>query len=218
MLAMVSRGATAGGGRLFPVRGSADASAPACMVAAMKRLAWTVVLLIGTWSNLARAQEVDAAGPKRVELAGKVGFWMPMEDADDYADGSLGLRLHGAYWVVPAFAIGGAVDWVAVSEEDGVDDLTYYGVGITGLVTTPAPSRVKPFGELGIGRYTLDSDAFDDSESAIGFRLGGGATVELAPSLAFVGEVAYSTVDFDFGLVNVDAAALVLEVGVAARL
>lgn len=187
----------------------------------MKRLVCGAVCAVGVaWAGAAAAQEapVDAAGPRRVELAGKVGMWMPMDDADDYADGSLGVRLHGVYWVVPAFAIGAAIDWVFVNEEDGVDDLTYYGIGIDGLVTMPGPARVKPFGELGIGRYTLDADSFDDSESDIGFRLGGGATLEMSPGLVLVGEVAYTTVDFDFGLASIDVAALILEVGIAARL
>jgi hypothetical protein len=185
----------------------------------MRTIACWLLLTAGmAWSATARAQEMDAAGPKRVELAGKVGMWMPMDDADDYADASVGLRLHGAYWVVPAFAIGGALDWVVVNEEEDVTDVTYYGIGITGLVTMPGPSRVKPFGELGIGRYTLDSDDFDDSESDIGFRLAGGATLEMSPNLVLVGDLAYSTVDFDFGFVGLDVAALVFEVGIAARL
>lgn len=182
-------------------------------------MACVVVMTVGVgWAGAARAQAVDAAGPKRVELAGKVGMWMPMDDADDYADASLGVRVHGAYWVVPAFAIGGAVDFVAVNEEEDFADLTFYGIGITGLVTMPGPARVKPFGELGIGRYTIDSDDFDDSESDIGFRLGGGASFEMSPNLALLGEIAYSTVDFDFGLGSVDVASLVFEVGLAARL
>ena len=185
----------------------------------MKRIAFVVVMTIGLgWTGTARAQAVDAGGPKRVELAGKAGMWMPMDDADDYADASLGLRLHGAYWVVPAFAIGGAIDFVAVNEEEEVTDLTYYGFGITGLVTMPGPARVKPFGELSIARYTIDSDDFDDSESDIGFRLGGGATLEMSPNLALIGEIAYSTVDFDIGFGSIDVAALILEVGVALRL
>jgi opacity protein-like surface antigen len=185
----------------------------------MKRIACVVVMTVGVgWAGAARAQEVDAAGSKRVELAGKVGMWMPMDDADDYADASLGVRVHGAYWVVPAFAIGGAVDFVAVNEEEEVADLTFYGIGITGLVTMPGPARVKPFGELGIGRYTIDSDDTDDAESDIGFRLGGGASFEMSPNLALLGEIAYSTVDFDLGLVSIDVASLAFEVGVAARL
>ncbi len=186
----------------------------------MKRIVCSAVCaVVVAGAGVAVAQEaVDGAGPKRVELAGKVGMWLPMDDADDYADASLGVRLHGAYWIVPAFAIGGAIDWVAVNEEAEGADLTYYAIGITGLVTTPNPARVKPFGEIGIGRYTLDSDEADDSESEIGFRLGGGASLEMAPNLALLGEVAYSTADFDFGLVSIDVAALILEVGVAVRL
>jgi hypothetical protein len=183
----------------------------------MKRIACVVVMMLGVgWAAAARAQ--DAAAPNRVELAGKVGMWMPMDDADDYADASLGMRVHGAYWVVPAFAIGGAVDFVAVNEEEDVGDLTFYGIGITGLVTMPGPARVKPFGEVGIGRYTIDSDDVDDAESDIGFRLGGGASFEMSPNLALLGEIAYSTVDFDLGLLSVDVASLTFEVGLAARL
>lgn len=187
----------------------------------MKRIVLVVACaaVVG-WAGAARAQgaPADAAGPRRVELGGKAGMWIPMDDAEDSADASLGVRVHGAYWVVPAFAIGGAIEWVFVSEDEGVDDLTYYGIGLTGLVTMPGSSRVKPFGELTISRYTLDADSFDESESDIGFRLAGGATLEMSPGLLLMGDLAYSTVDFDFGLVSVDAAALILEVGVAARL
>jgi hypothetical protein len=171
-------------------------------------------------AGVAGAQEapVDAPATHRFELGGRAGMWMPMDDADDYADSSLGLRLHGAYWVVPMFAIGGAFDWVVVNEESDTADLTYYGFGIDGLITTPNPTRVKPFGELEIGRYTVDSDDFDDSESDIGFRVGGGATMQMSPGMVLMGDVAYSTVDFDFGLLSIDTAALILEVGLAARL
>jgi hypothetical protein len=186
----------------------------------MKRIAcviaWTALAGL---PRLAAAQEapVDGSAAPRIELGARLGMWMPMDDADDYSDASLGVRLHGVYWVVPMFAIGAAVDWVAVNEEEGVSDLTYYGIGITGLITTPAPSRVKPFGELSVGRYTLDSDDVDDSESDIGFRLGGGVSLEMAPNLALLADVAYSTVEFDFGLVSLDVAAFILEGGVAAR-
>lgn len=186
----------------------------------MKRIASIIAwaALAGSPAPAAADQApMDGAAPARIELGARVGMWMPMDDADDYADASLGARLHAVYWVVPMFAIGGAFDWVAVSEEDGVDDLTYYGIGITGLVTTPAPSRVKPFGELSVARYTLDSDDVDDSESDIGFRLGGGLSVEMSPSLALLADVAYSTVEFDFGLVDIDVGAFILEGGVAAR-
>lgn len=185
----------------------------------MKRMACAVVTMMAM-AGAARAQEapVDAPATHRFELGGRAGMWMPMDDADDYADASLGIRVHGAYWVVPMFAIGGAFDWVPVNEEDGVADLTYYGFGIDGILTTPNPARVKPFGEIEIARYTIDSDDFDDSESDIGFRLGGGATMEMSPSMVLMGDVAYSTVDFDFGVFSVDTAALILEVGLAARL
>lgn len=187
----------------------------------MQRFACAVVMAMATaTAGTARAQQapVDAASQHRFELGGRAGMWMPMDDADDYADASLGLRLHAAYWVVPMFAIGGAFDWVPVNEESGISDLTYYGFGIDGLLTTPNPARVKPFGEIEIARYTIDSDDFNDSESDIGFRLGGGATLELSPSMVLMGDVAYSTVDFDFGLASIDTAAFILEVGLAARL
>jgi hypothetical protein len=176
-------------------------------------------MLMGT-AGVAAAQEgpVDAPATHRFELGGRAGMWMPMDDADDYADNSLGLRLHGAYWVAPMFAIGGAFEWVVVNEAADTADLTYYGFGIDGLITTPNPTRVKPFGELEIGRYTVDSDDFDDSESDIGFRVGGGATMQMSPGMVLMGDIAYSTVDFDFGLFSIDTAAVILEVGLAARL
>ncbi len=185
----------------------------------MTRIACAVVMMMAM-AGVARAQQapVDAPATHRFELGGRAGLWMPMDDADDYADSSLGLRVHGAYWVVPMFAIGGAFEWVAVNEEADTADLNYYGFGIDGLLTTPNPARVKPFGEIEIGRYTIDSDTFDDSESDIGFRLAGGATMEMSPSVVLMGDLAYSTVDFDLGLISIDTAALILEVGVAARL
>ena len=184
-----------------------------------RRLARAVVcslslLLLGP--GAAAAQETGG-GEGRVELGGNVGMWIPQDDAEDYADASVGLRLRGAYWVVPAFAVGGAVDWVFVNEDAEVADLNYYGFSITGMVTAPWQARVKPYGELSLGLYTLDSDDLD-SESDVGFRLGGGARVGLSPAMSLLAGVAYSTAEFDYGIVSVDVAAFILEVGLAARL
>jgi hypothetical protein len=172
------------------------------------------LVLAAAWSASARADEVPF---RRVELGGNLGLWSPMDDADDYADASPGLRLHGHYWITPMVAVGGAFDWVFVNEDGDQGDVTYYGFGVSGLLTTPHPAKVKPFGELGIERYTLDAEGVD-AESDIGFRLAGGATVELSPGLALIGDLAYSTVNIDYGLVSVDVAALILEAGLSVRL
>jgi len=156
------------------------------------------------------------ARARRFEAGATATLWFPRADADDYADASPGVRAKLAYWVMPMVAVAGSFDWVFVNEETGGSAITYYGIGVGGLITTPRPARIKPFGEAQLVRYTLDNDA-GVSETAYGFHLGGGARMQLRPSLTLVGQASYSAVSFQVGFFNLDVSALILEAGVSAQ-
>lgn len=165
------------------------------------------------WAGVAWAEPPGET--RRFEAGANLGVWMPQDDADDNADESLGIRARMVYWITPMIGVGGSVDYVFVNEDPDGDDVDFYGIGVSGVITTPRPARIKPFGELELKRYTLDPPTLD-SESDFGFHLGGGARMALSPGMVLVGEASYSTVELDFGFVNFEASAFILEVGIAA--
>lgn len=140
-------------------------------------------------------------------------IWVPQGDSDDTSDTSLGIRGHFTYKFKEWIAGIGTFDYVFVNE-DGDTDITYYNISFGARVIKSRPGQLEPYGELLIGYHVLDGEGID-SESALGFRLGGGILYPLSQSMQLVAGLAYSTVEFDFGLVNVDVDALVLEVGAA---
>lgn len=178
----------------------------------MARLA---LLLVIFGTATAHAQE-PAAEPK-LFVGGSATVWLPQGDADDTSNTSLGVRPVVGYWLRPFIAIIGAFDYIFVSEkEDVTGDITFYSISLGIRMTTPKPAQLKPYGELLLGRYTLDAEGID-SQSDIGFRIGGGATYALGSNLAFTAGLGYSSVSIDVGFGDADIDALVLEVGLQGR-
>ena len=135
---------------------------------------------------------------KRTAGGGSLTVWVPQGDSDDTSDTSLGIRGHFTYKFKEWIAGIGTFDYVFVNE-DGDTDITYYNISFGGRVIKSRPGQLEPYGELLIGYHVLD----------------GGILYPLSQSMQLVAGLAYSTVEFDFGLVNVDVDALVLEVGAA---
>jgi hypothetical protein len=178
----------------------------------MARLALLLVLL-GTAT--AHAQE-PAAEPK-LFVGGSATVWLPQGDADDTSDTSLGVRPVVGYWLRPFIAIIGAFDYIFVNEDANASDATFYSISLGARMTTPKPAQLKPYGELLLGRYTLDADNLDDSQSDIGFRIGGGATYAMGDNVVFTAGLGYSSVSIDVAFGDIDIDALVLEVGLQGR-
>src|SRR5688572_19452203 len=135
------------------------------------RSIWVIGLVV---SSVAHAQEPAPPAEPPITLGASLTVWLPQGDADDFSDTSLGVRPHFAYRLRPYVAIVATLDYVFVNENEGVDSITYYAISAGGRLIKSRPGQLEPFGELLIGWHKLDAEAIDDS--AIGFRIGGGAT------------------------------------------
>ena len=190
-----------------------ESDRPVCKLGAMRRIVIALAMAGLVPSTAARADEPQVA-PK-YEVGGSLNIWLPQGDADDVAGTSLGVRPQFTYWIRPWIGIAASFDWVFVDADADVGDVTYYSISAGARITMSRPARIRPYGELMLGRYTLEADGLDDSE--LGFRLGGGATYALGTSLGLNAGLGYSTVSMDTGFFDIDIDALILEVGVSGR-
>jgi opacity protein-like surface antigen len=176
-----------------------------------------VVLVLVVSSSVALAQVVPPPmiDEPKMTAGGSVVVYVPQGDADDTSDTSLGLRGHFTYKFKPWLAALGTFDYVFVNE-DGDSDITYYNLSAGARFIKPRPGQIEPYGEVLLGYHVLDAEGLD-SESAIGFRFGGGILYPVGQKLLANLALNYSTVSFDVGLVDVDVDALILEVGIAAK-
>jgi hypothetical protein len=180
----------------------------------MRRIEVTMAMVMAA-SSAARAE--DAQPQPRITVGGSMTVWLPQDDADDLSDPSIGVRPQLTFWVLPQVGISASFDWVFVNEEDGSDDTTYYVVSVGGRATMARPLRVKPYGELMLGWHKLETTNVDESD--LGFRLGGGALIELGSNAIATAGIGYSTVTIDTGLfgIEVDIEAFVFELGAGGR-
>lgn len=171
-----------------------------------------IVSAIISFSSSAHAEKVGG-----MQAGGAAMVVLPQADADDISDTSLGIRGTFVYWAHKNVGAVASFDYVFVNEEDlpfyDQVDLTFYSVNVGARFTSSERSKLQPFGEVMIGRHTsaFDSPGADDSESDIGFRIGGGAIYRFQPGLALTGQLSYTTAEIE----NSDIAGIMLEVGVA---
>lgn len=180
---------------------------------------WLLVLVMLAWSAVTASAQV--VPPPMIEepkmtLGASGTIWVPQGDADDTSDTSLGLRAHFTYrvneWIAPI----GTLDLVFVNE-DGDADVSYYSLSAGARVIKARPGQLEPYGEALLGYHVLDVEGAD-SESEIGFRIGGGILYPVGQKMLANVALNYSAVSFDFGLADVDVNALIFEVGIAMRL
>lgn len=152
----------------------------------------------------------------KMTIGGSATLWLPQDDAEDTSDESLGLRAHFTYKFKDWLAGIGTFDYVFVNEEtDG--DATYYNLNAGARFIKSRPGQIEPYGEVLLGYYVLDAEGAD-SESEIGFRIGGGILYPFSQTLLANAGLNYSTVSFDFGLADFDVAAIILELGIAVKI
>jgi hypothetical protein len=175
-----------------------------------------LVLVILALSSVARAQEPEPP-PQKVDIGVSLTIWVPQADADDFSNTSLGIRPQLAFWVQRYLAIVAAFDFVFVDTKQGVGDVTYYSISLGGRLTTPRHARVKPFGELLIGRYKIETDAGDDAN--LGFRLGGGVMWHAGRNMVGNAGLAFSSASLDPGGFggNLSIEALIFDIGFSGR-
>lgn len=173
-----------------------------------------IALLLGSTASAQVVPGEMIAEPKMM-AGGGLTLWIPQGDAGDTADASFGLRGSFLYKVRPWLGVIGTVDYVFVSEDEGVPDLSYYAISAGARFIKSRPGQLEPYGEILLGYHALDADD-NDSESALGVRFGGGVHYPVSNRLIANFGLSYSTVEFDFGLVDIDVDAFVLEAGINA--
>jgi opacity protein-like surface antigen len=155
-----------------------------------------------------------AANEAQIEATGIVA--LPQADADDTTETSLGLGAGVVYRVHPNVAVTGSFDYVFANAKDDVvpDDyrIYFYSLNLGVRVITRERVGLQPFGELSLGRHTAGYDGPDDgdSQSDIGFRIGGGVTHRTG-AVAFVGKLRYSSAEIE----NADIEGFLIDLGIA---
>jgi opacity protein-like surface antigen len=178
---------------------------------------WLLVAAILS-STTAAAQVVpgEMVEEPKMMAGGGLTLWIPQGDADDTSDPSLGIRGTFLYKARPWVGVVGSIDYVFVNEDDAIaGDITYYSLAVGARFIKPRPGQIEPYGELLLGYHALDIEDVD-SESDIGFRLGGGIFYPVSNKLLANFGLSYSAVEFDFGGVDVSVDAFVFEAGINA--
>ncbi len=171
-----------------------------------------VVAAIVSISSSAHGEKVGG-----MQAGGAAMLVLPQGDADDVSDTSPAIRATFVYWAHKNVGVVGSFEYIFVNEEDipfyDNVDLTFYSINVGARFTTSERSKLQPFGELLLGRHTsaFDSPVGEDSDSDIGFRMGGGALYRFQPGLALTGQVSYTSAEID----NADIDGMMIEVGVA---
>jgi hypothetical protein len=163
------------------------------------------------------AATAHAEEQPRMAVGASALLILPQADADDFTETSLGLRASFVYWWHPHVGAVGSFDYVFVQEDgDAVPDgaaIGYRSINLGGRVRSDDGAPTVWFGELLIGRHTrtYDDDFVDQSDSDLGFQLGGGVTHRIGPAILVTGQLTYSTVEIE----DADLAAFILAGGVA---
>ncbi|MDQ3335977.1 MAG: porin family protein [Myxococcota bacterium] len=152
----------------------------------------------------------------KMTVGGSLVVYVPQGDADDTSDTSLGIRGHFTYKFRPFLAGIGTFDYVFVNE-DGDAAITYYNISAGARFIKPRPGLIEPYGEVLLGYHAFDAEGID-TETALGFRIGGGILYPFSNKLLANLALNYSAASFDVGFADVDVNALILEVGVAIKI
>jgi opacity protein-like surface antigen len=143
------------------------------------------LLLLG--ASAANAARTGSTGSTWLGVSGGAGI--PTGDYGDAAGTGWHLGVTGTRMLNDQFGIGGDAGYHAWGPSEDVEDALAPGEEISwsavqatahGILMFPTRSNVKPYARFGLGLYNVGFDFespsgdFDDSESKLGFNLGGG--------------------------------------------
>jgi opacity protein-like surface antigen len=153
------------------------------------------------------------------------GLSIPSGDFGDAAKLGYNGGLSGTYMIDPMWGVGADFGYHAWDAKDEVNEGVDFLLGTTGsevkfsamqytahvMWVAPGESSVKPWGKLGVGSYSVKTavetplgDA-DDSESKVGFNIGGGAMFKAGTNMGIGLGATYhmiNTKDEDTGATN----------------
>lgn len=170
----------------------------------MKKIVTGLVALAAVaLAGSAQAQAVPAS-PFSVEVRGGLAF--PTGDLDDVADSGITVGANGTFMFTPMLGLYAGFTYNSFGfSEEGEDvfegSINTYGLdaGLKAMFTTPT-LPVSPFlkGGLVYHKAQIEIEGVDlgdegESESGLGFEVGGGVMIPLGPRLSFTPGVSYTS-------------------------
>lgn len=154
---------------------------------------------------------VAFAGTARAQTAlplsfeGRVGAVLPTGDWGELAKTGIGLNGNVTFNVTPVVGIYGGYTWNRFGVDDdlgAVDDAKFteqgFDVGLKARFASPTGMPVTPFFRGGAIIHKIrvsDDDASFSGDYKVGFDVGGGVEIPLAPRIMLTPQVGYSQFD-----------------------
>lgn len=141
-------------------------------------------------------------------IGGTAGFSLPFGDFADQANVGFNIGIIGDYYAAPNWAFGGEISWHTFGGNDDLEkglsaelgipvDFEVRVLPIVGHVKYLIPAEtMSPYARAGLGLFNLNfeteagTSSSDDSETKLGFLLGGGVTF-LGSRVSYGGEAFY---------------------------
>jgi opacity protein-like surface antigen len=171
----------------------------------MKKITTGLVALAAVaLAGSAQAQAIPVS-PFSVEVRGGLAF--PTGDLDDIADSGISVGANGTFMFTPMLGLYAGFTYNAFGLPEEADDLDIdgsvntYGLdaGVKAMFATPT-LPVTPFLKGGLVYHKISADIEDvelgeelESDSGLGFEVGGGVMVPLGPRLSFTPGVSYTS-------------------------
>ena len=171
----------------------------------MKKIATGLVALAAVaLAGSAQAQAIPVS-PFSVEVRGGLAF--PTGDLDDFADSGITVGANGTYMFTPMLGLYAGFTYNAFGLPEEADELDIdgsvntYGLdaGLKAMFATPT-LPVTPFLKGGLVYHKIEVEIEDvdlgeelESDSGLGFEVGGGVMVPLGPRLSFTPAVSYTS-------------------------
>ena len=151
------------------------------------------------------AGEANAQLPIPLSVEGRLDYAVPVRDFDDFVDEGMSWGVGAALGVSPGLGIYGTYSQTEFALEDLEDsevEDSGFSVGLT--TALPSVSGLSPWVGAGlvIHEFDLDDDTDgdeDDIEEDLGFEVGGGLAVPLAPNIRLTPGIGYRQYGVDVG-------------------
>jgi opacity protein-like surface antigen len=152
------------------------------------------------------AGEANAQLPVPLSVEGRLDYAVPVRDFDDFVDEGMSWGAGASLGISPGLGIYGTYSQTEFELED-VEDAEVQDAGFSvGLTTAlPSVSGISPWVGAGLVIHELDlddeTDEGDDDgiEEDLGFEVGGGLALPLAPNIRLTPGIGYRQYGVDVG-------------------
>ncbi len=152
------------------------------------------------------AGQANAQLPIPLSVEGRLDYAVPVRDFDDFVDEGMSWGVGAALGVSPGVGIYGTYSQTEFQLED-IDDAEVQDEGFSVGLTTPLPSLsgLAPWVGAGLVIHQFDfddeTDEGDDDgvDEDLGFEVGGGLAIPLAPNIRLTPGIGYRQYGVDVG-------------------